>query len=124
LSPPKSDERKVSPPAPIVINPALLRTRGHSDRRMGAVGPRSPAQKRRSKVAKHARNPFLPPRTPIISQPMAASAAQLADPKLSHPLGTPRSALRMAHRPPVVPKIRPAPLDLPEFKVVRFGSKF
>jgi hypothetical protein len=120
LSPPQ----KVRAPAPIVINPALLRTRGHSDRRMGAAVPRSPSQKRRSKVAKHARNPFLPPRTPIISSPMAVTAAQLSHPKLSHPLGAPRSALRGSYRPPVVPKIRPAPLDLPDVKVVRFGDKF
>jgi len=124
LSPPQPVERKVRAPAPIVINPALLRTRGHSDRRAGAVGPRSPSQKRRSKIAKHARNPFLPPRTPIISSPMAVSAAQLSHPKLSHPLGAPRSALRVSYRPPVVPKIRPAPLDLPDMKVVRFGDKF
>jgi hypothetical protein len=125
LSPPRSyDEKQPKAPAPIIINPSLLRTRGQPERRTGV--PRSPAQRRRSKAVRNPlRNPFLPPRTPIISQPMPVNAAQLADPKLAHPLGMPRSVIRAPSRPPPLPRVRPAPLDLDDSgKAVRFGEKF
>lgn len=130
-SPPRSEEDKPRVPHPIVINPDLMRTRGPSEHRRLAV-PRSPAHRRRSKAMRSQRNPFLPLNTPTISQPMAVSAAQLSHPKLSHPLGKPRSALRVPlgpgpMRPPVPPKLRPAPLDLEDIgsqKAVRFDNRF
>jgi len=124
LSPPRSyDQKALKAPAPIIINPNLLRTRGHPERRTGV--PRSPAHRRRSKAVRNQRNPFLPPRTPIISQPMPVNAAQLADPKLAHPLGMPRAVIRAPSRTPSIPKVRPAPLDLDNTnKGVRFGEKF
>lgn len=130
LSPPRSDVDGPRVPPPIVINPNLMRTRGPSERRLAV--PRSPAHRRRSKAVRAQRNPFLPLSTPIISQPMPVNAVQLAHPKLAHPLGKPRSALRVPLgpgpvRPPVPPKLRPAPLDLDDFgaqKTVRFDNRF